>query len=138
MGIEIEGFHTETGPGVYETAIRYSDALRAADQAALFKTVVKILAQKHGLVATFMAKWNSNLPGCSGHIHQSLADAQGRRISSMRRESRLADVRPDAALHGGTTRLDARVCRDVPAHGEFLQAHRAGHLGADQRHLGHG
>ena len=76
MGIEIEGFHTETGPGVYETAIRYSDALSAADQAALFKTVVKILAQKHALVATFMAKWNGNLPGCSGHIHQSLADAQ--------------------------------------------------------------
>ena len=47
MGIEIEGFHTETGPGVYETAIRYSEALSAADQAALFKTVVKILAQKH-------------------------------------------------------------------------------------------
>jgi glutamine synthetase len=77
MGIEIEGFHTETGPGVYETALRYSDALSAADHAALFKTVVKILAQKHGLVATFMAKWNSDLPGCSGHIHQSLADAKG-------------------------------------------------------------
>jgi len=77
MDIELEGFHTETGPGVYETAIRYSDALGAADRAALFKTVVKILAQKHGLVATFMAKWNRDLPGCSGHIHQSLADAQG-------------------------------------------------------------
>ena len=77
MGIEIEGFHTETGPGVYETALHYSDALSAADQAALFKTVVKILAQKHGLIATFMAKWSSDLPGCSGHIHQSLADAKG-------------------------------------------------------------
>ncbi len=77
MGIEIEGFHTETGPGVYETAIRYSDALSAADHAALFKTVVKILAQKHALVATFMAKWNSNLPGSSGHIHQSLANPKG-------------------------------------------------------------
>ncbi len=77
LGIKIEGFHTETGPGVYETAIHYSDALAAADHAALFKTVVKILAQKHGLVATFMAKWNSKLPGCSGHIHQSLADAEG-------------------------------------------------------------
>lgn len=74
MGIELEGFHTETGPGVYETAIRYDEALRAADMAALFKTVVKIVAQKHGLLATFMAKWNANLPGCSGHIHQSLAD----------------------------------------------------------------
>ncbi len=79
MEIEIEGFHTETGPGVYETAIRYSDALAAADNAALFKAVVKILAQKHGLVATFMAKWNSELPGCSGHIHQSLAEPKSGR-----------------------------------------------------------
>ncbi len=80
LGIKIEGFHTETGPGVYETAIHYSDALSAADHAALFKTVVKILAQKHGLVATFMAKWNSRLPGCSGHIHQSLADREGNNL----------------------------------------------------------
>ena len=107
MGIEIEGFHTETGPGVYETAIRYSDALSAADHAALFKTVVKILAQKHGLVATFMAKWNSNLPGCSGHIHQSLADAQGVQESLLCAGGRGGDVGPDAALHGGTACLDA-------------------------------
>lgn len=79
MGIELEGFHTETGPGVYETAIRYSDALTAADNAALFKTLVKVVAQKRGLMATFMAKWNSKLPGCSGHIHQSLADGRGTR-----------------------------------------------------------
>ena len=79
MNIELEGFHTETGPGVYETAIRYDDALRAADKAALFKTMVKIVARKHGLLATFMAKWNAALPGCSGHIHQSLSDRQGKR-----------------------------------------------------------
>ena len=79
MGIEVEGFHTETGPGVYETALRYTDALSAADQAALFKAVVKTVAQKRGLVATFMAKWNAGLPGCSGHIHQSLADEQGKK-----------------------------------------------------------
>ncbi len=79
MGIELEGFHTETGPGVYETAIHYSDVLTAADNAALFKTLVKIVAQKRGLIATFMAKWNAKLPGCSGHIHQSLADAKSSR-----------------------------------------------------------
>ncbi len=79
MDIELEGFHTETGPGVYETAIRYDQALRAADKAALFKTVVKIVAERQGLLATFMAKWNPNLPGCSGHIHQSLADRQEKR-----------------------------------------------------------
>jgi glutamine synthetase len=79
MGIELEGFHTETGPGVYETAIRHDDALRAGDKAAMFKTLVKVVARKHGLLATFMAKWNASLPGCSGHIHQSLSDRTGKK-----------------------------------------------------------
>lgn len=72
--IEIEGIHTETGPGVYETAIRYDTGICAADKAALFKTGIKELASKQGLIATFMAKWNADLPGCSGHIHHSLWD----------------------------------------------------------------
>jgi glutamine synthetase len=76
LDIEIEGHHTETGPGVYETAIRVDDVLRAADNAALFKVAVKVLAQKRGLMATFMAKWNSQLPGSSGHVHQSLMDGR--------------------------------------------------------------
>ena len=70
--IEIEGLHTETGPGVYEVAIRYDDALRAADKAALFKPAMKQIAYEHGLSVTFMAKWNAALPGSSGHLHQSL------------------------------------------------------------------
>jgi glutamine synthetase len=71
-GIEIEAFHTETGPGVYEAAIRYDDVLVAADKAALFKTALKQLAPRHGLSVTFMAKTNARLPGSSGHLHQSL------------------------------------------------------------------
>jgi glutamine synthetase len=72
FNIPIEGLHTETGPGVYEAAIEHCEALQAADKAALLKTAVKEIASKHGIAATFMAKWNQNLPGCSGHIHQSL------------------------------------------------------------------
>ncbi len=70
--VELEGLHTETGPGVYEAAIRYDDVLRAADKAALFKPAIKQIAHRHGISATFMAKWNADLPGCSGHLHQSL------------------------------------------------------------------
>ncbi|NDE10564.1 MAG: glutamine synthetase [Chitinophagia bacterium] len=70
--IPLEGLHTETGPGVYEAAITYSDALMAADNAILFKTAVKEIGYKHGILASFMAKINENLPGCSGHVHQSL------------------------------------------------------------------
>jgi glutamine synthetase len=70
--IPLEALHTETGPGVYEVAIRYDDALRMADKAALFKTGMKQLCARRGIAVTFMAKWNAELPGCSGHIHQSL------------------------------------------------------------------
>jgi len=77
--IPIEGLHTETGPGVYEVAIRYDEALRMADKAALFKTAMKQLAARRGLSVTFMAKWNAELPGSSGHLHQSLWEAGTKR-----------------------------------------------------------
>jgi glutamine synthetase len=74
MDIPIEGLHTETGPGVLEAAIAHADLLEAADRAVLFKTAVKEIAYKHGIMATFMAKINEALPGCGGHVHQSLWD----------------------------------------------------------------
>ncbi|HZI11562.1 MAG TPA: glutamine synthetase family protein [Myxococcus sp.] len=77
FGLNIEGFHTETGPGVFEAAIRYDDIEKSADKAALFKTVVKEICSRHGLTACFMAKVNAKLPGCSGHVHQSLWDLKG-------------------------------------------------------------
>ncbi|MBS1564394.1 MAG: glutamine synthetase [Bacteroidetes bacterium] len=77
FGVPLEGLHTETGPGVYEAAIQYADILEAADRAILFKTSVKDIAYRHGVFATFMAKPNENLPGCSGHVHQSLWNADG-------------------------------------------------------------
>lgn len=76
--IPVEGLHTETGPGTYEAAITYSDILEAADRAVLFKTSVKEIAYKHGIMATFMAKISENLPGCGGHVHQSLWDGDGK------------------------------------------------------------
>jgi glutamine synthetase len=52
----------------------YSDILEAADRAVLFKTAVKEIAYRHGIMATFMAKIREDLPGCGGHVHQSLWD----------------------------------------------------------------
>ncbi len=77
MRFPIEGLHTETGPGVLEAALAYTDALEAADRAALFKTFMKVLAQRHGLMATFMAKWSNDYPGQSGHLHVSLKREDG-------------------------------------------------------------
>jgi glutamine synthetase len=74
MDCAIEGLHTETGPGVIEAAIGVDRAMRAGDKAALFKTFAKVLAQRRGLMATFMAKWSNAVPGQSGHIHVSLTE----------------------------------------------------------------
>jgi glutamine synthetase len=77
--VPLEGIHTETGPGTYEAAIIYSDITKAADRAVLFKTAVKEIAYRHGIMASFMAKINENLPGCGGHVHQSLWDKAGKK-----------------------------------------------------------
>ncbi len=79
--IPLEGLHTETGPGVLEAAIVYDEALEACDRAVLFKTAVKEIGHRFGVLPTFMAKWNAQLPGCGGHIHQSLWDtSQGTNV----------------------------------------------------------
>lgn len=80
MNFEIEGLHTETGPGVLEAAIAVDSSLASADKGALFKTFSKVLAQRCGLMATFMAKWSPKYPGQSGHIHMSLKDESGHNI----------------------------------------------------------
>ena len=74
--VPIEGLHTETGPGVYEVAIGFSEALAQADRAILFKTGAKEIAARFGIMPSFMAKPSQHLPGCSGHIHQSLSDGK--------------------------------------------------------------
>jgi glutamine synthetase len=74
FGVPIEGLHTETGPGVYEVAISFGEALEQADRAILFKTGAKEIGARFGVMPSFMAKWSQQYPGCSGHIHQSLKE----------------------------------------------------------------
>ena len=74
--VPLESIHTETGNGAYEAAIEYTNVEEAADRSVLFKTGVKEIAHKHGISASFMAKWSEDLPGSGAHIHQSLWDEQ--------------------------------------------------------------
>lgn len=77
FGIPLEGLHTETGPGVLEAAIHKAPGIDAGDRAILFKSGVKEIAYRHGVMATFMAKISEHLPGCGGHVHQCLMDRKG-------------------------------------------------------------
>jgi len=72
MGFEVEAAHHEVAPGQHEIDFRYADALTTADNIATFRSVVRTIALKHGLHATFMPKPVFGIPGSGMHTHQSL------------------------------------------------------------------
>ena len=135
MRIPIEGLHTETGPGVLEAALYYDLALEAADRAALFKTFMKVLAQRRGL---------------DGHLH-------GQMVQQLSRPERPYPHVPQgkdgkAPFHdpkgphgmskvmqhfvaGQQALMPELLAHDRPD-GELLFPADSGLLGADQRHLG--
>ncbi|KAF2135263.1 uncharacterized protein K452DRAFT_323152 [Aplosporella prunicola CBS 121167] len=80
FGCGIEGWHTESGPGVYEAALEFGEITAMADKAALFKLTVKSIGSKHGITPCFMAKPRAGLPGNSGHMHVSLVDSSGKNL----------------------------------------------------------
>jgi len=76
FGIEVEASNTEYGPAQIEINLAYGEALEIADRTVLFKYVVKEIARKHGLIASFMAKpWEAE-SGNGFHVHQSLWDLE--------------------------------------------------------------
>lgn len=72
MGIKVEYSHHEVGPSQHEIDIRYGDALKIADDAMTYRLVVKEIAEKYGVYATFMPKPMYGEAGSGMHTHQSL------------------------------------------------------------------
>ncbi|MBC5636051.1 type I glutamate--ammonia ligase [Ornithinibacillus sp. BX22] len=72
MGFEIEASHHEVAPGQHEIDFKYSDALKHADDIQTFKLVVKTIARKHNLHATFMPKPLFGVNGSGMHTNMSL------------------------------------------------------------------
>lgn len=72
MGINVEYSHHEVGPSQHEIDMRYADALPMADNMLTYKLVVKEIAQKYGVYATFMPKPLFGENGSGMHTHQSL------------------------------------------------------------------
>jgi glutamine synthetase len=92
FGVPVEGLHTETGPGVYEAAILYSPGIEAGDRGILFKLAAKEIGQRLGIMPSFMAKWSTQYPGCSGHIHQSLSDGKKNLFYDARHPHRMSKL----------------------------------------------
>ena len=73
MGFEIEKSHHETAPAQHEIDFKYDDALTTADNIMTFKMVVKTIAKRHGLHATFMPKPKCDVSGSGMHTNMSLS-----------------------------------------------------------------
>lgn len=72
MGFEVEAGHHEVAHGQHEIDFKYADVLRTADNVATFRFVVRTIARRHGLHATFMPKPIAGINGSGMHTHQSL------------------------------------------------------------------
>ena len=80
MDIPAESAISEAGMGQYEINLVHGPALKAADDAWLFKLLIKGMARKHGFAASFMAKPYADFSGNGMHVHFSVLDETGRNI----------------------------------------------------------
>ena len=117
MGFHVEAAHHEVAPGQHEIDFRYDDVLTTADSISTFRFVVKNIAIKNGLHATFMPKPIYGINGSGMHTHMSLFSG-GANI--------FYDAKADGQL--SETCLNY-ICRDPPARERFLRDHKpAGEL----------
>lgn len=72
FGIDVEALHHEVAEGQHEIDFKYGPALKTADNAITLRFVLKAIAQRHGLHATFMPKPIAGVNGSGMHVHQSL------------------------------------------------------------------
>jgi glutamine synthetase len=72
MGIQVEYSHHEVAPSQHEIDLKYKEALKMADIVMTYRTAVKVIAQQHGVYATFMPKPIFGENGSGMHVHQSL------------------------------------------------------------------
>ena len=94
QGLPAETLMSEYAPGQFEITLHHrSDALRAVDEAVMFKRVLRGVAQKHGLIACFMAKPFTERAGSGLHVHVSMNDEQGRNLFASEDPAGTAELR---------------------------------------------
>ncbi|MHC5268238.1 type I glutamate--ammonia ligase [Enterococcus sp. LJL98] len=92
MGFEVEASHHETAPGQHEIDFKYADVIEACDNIQTFKLVVKTIARKHGLHATFMAKPLYGIAGSGMHCNMSLFKGKKNAFFDPKGEMQLSQV----------------------------------------------
>lgn len=92
LGFEVEASHHECAPGQHEIDFKYSDAVEACDNIQTFELVVRTIARKHGLHATFMPKPLHGIAGSGMHINMSLFNEEGNVFYDENGEDQLSET----------------------------------------------
>lgn len=92
MGFEIEASHHEVAPGQHEIDFKYADAIKACDDIQTFKLVVKTIARKHGLHATFMPKPLFGVSGSGMHMNVSLFNGKNNAFLDEKGDMKLSET----------------------------------------------
>lgn len=77
LGMDIDACHWELAAGAIEAVMHYEEGVRAADNAAIFKSFAKAFARRRGMLLTFIARFSHATAGHSGHVHISLRGNAG-------------------------------------------------------------
>jgi glutamine synthetase len=80
MGIPVQKYHPEYGPGQQEIVVGHTNPLKAADNQVMLKDAIKGVAVNNGLVASFMPKPIGNKSGCGAHLHIGFCDESGKNL----------------------------------------------------------
>ena len=139
LGVPLEGAISEYAPGQLELTLKHhADALRAADDAVLYKRAAKGVALRHGCEATFMAKPFADMAGSGMHLHVSVNDTKGKNIMASEAPEGAPEREARHRRHEGAAGgFDGDLCAQrqflPPLQGQFLRSGRA-HLGRQQPH----
>ena len=126
VGIDVEQWTEEYGPGQVEVNLHYAAPLEAADALTRYRQAFRTLATRHGLIGTFMPKPFEDQVGSGLHVHLSAGDADGS-------ESNLFDGNADAEL--GLSELGIHALAGLLRHGPALTALGASTVNSYKRFL---
>ena len=115
LGIPVESSQTEYGPGQMEINVSPSDPVTTGDNATLLRYVVKLVARRHGLRATFMPVPFQDQSGSGHHLHLSLFDAEGERNTFDSGEGSVPDEKMAHFLAGVLARLPELSAVNLPS-----------------------
>ena len=124
LGWDVYSFDHEDGNSQFEFDFKYADALTMADRYIFFRSMAKVVGEKHGLLATFMPKPFADKTGNGAHFNMSLADARtGKNLfESKERPARARTFENRLRVHRRHSPAWPRALRGAGADGEQLQA----------------